>query len=484
MNGPFRGGMQVHAVPDDERVIDASTGAKLPWGYSFADPSLNKPNARTVRETGPFGKPTIRRSLSRASRQSRTVTPAGPSVDPDKLGMQKEQDAVFGEWRNTLESSAPRNRTAAPSKRPASFDAQLQRQSSRDLMQPGASPEHAMASTQATADEPPAFAEPTEVRLYGFLPSSQAAAIAFFESASRGYIYEDYDRAVANPRFAQSSILSQTNARRAAAAQAQGHGTGTSGLTQASLRRINEYKGGDHWIKVTFDSPLAAERAIEASPHLIGGCNVHAELWHGQPPREDVPIPAQQTRTAGTMGRQPSRGRRDRRQDFGTMPARMPAGGYGFNPADSASSTETAGASSNTVDASSNTLDASTSSATLPGNNEQPNGELRQRQTGEQAAPRKPKIKGARTITLQPKESALMPVVPLRVQLLQSIPILGTMLVGSTAPEAAKENVDEVKPLPRKEDGSVDWARAGWVWYLLGWLDWVTGTDICGLRED
>ena len=37
MNGPFRGGMQVHAVPDEERAYDAATGVKLPWGYSYAE---------------------------------------------------------------------------------------------------------------------------------------------------------------------------------------------------------------------------------------------------------------------------------------------------------------------------------------------------------------------------------------------------------------------------------------------------------------
>ena len=37
MATPFRGGMQVHAVPEDERVFDASTGQRLPWGYSYAE---------------------------------------------------------------------------------------------------------------------------------------------------------------------------------------------------------------------------------------------------------------------------------------------------------------------------------------------------------------------------------------------------------------------------------------------------------------
>ena len=37
MNGPFRGGMQVHAIPEDERALDETTGVRLPWGYNYAE---------------------------------------------------------------------------------------------------------------------------------------------------------------------------------------------------------------------------------------------------------------------------------------------------------------------------------------------------------------------------------------------------------------------------------------------------------------
>ncbi|KAF9639374.1 hypothetical protein BFW01_g11180 [Lasiodiplodia theobromae] len=32
----FRGGMQVHAVPESERAFDAA-GRQLPWGYEYAE---------------------------------------------------------------------------------------------------------------------------------------------------------------------------------------------------------------------------------------------------------------------------------------------------------------------------------------------------------------------------------------------------------------------------------------------------------------
>ena len=36
MNSTFRGGMQVHAVPEEERARD-SRGQALPWGYAYAE---------------------------------------------------------------------------------------------------------------------------------------------------------------------------------------------------------------------------------------------------------------------------------------------------------------------------------------------------------------------------------------------------------------------------------------------------------------
>ena len=418
------------------------------------------------------------------------MTPSGPPTDPDRVEMQKQQDSVFGEWKSTLERSQSRNTpSAAPATsvvRKPSFDLIPPRPT--DIVPRGGSPDGAAVNPQAQSDAPPIFAEPTEVMITGFLPSQQPAALAFFETASRGLIYEDYDRAVANPRFAQSSLLAQTNARRAAASHAAQGGSG--GLTQSTLRRINEYKGGDHWIKITFDSPQAAERAIEASPHVIGGCSVRAEMWHGVGPREDVAVPAEGRGTVGTLGRPSTAGRRTARgnRDFSSLPSRMgipPVSANGLG--DSTSSTETAGGSSNTANNSndsSNTLDTSTSSATIMATGAEPNGaadaQLRQR-TEASASMRKPKIKGARTLSLQPKESAILPVVPWRTQLIGSIPLIGSLIVGSSPPANA---LVEEKALPRKEDGSVNWNRASWGWWVYRLIDFLTGGDLCGIKGD
>ena len=461
----------------------------------FGSSSMNKTNIRHPVERGPFGKATTRRTVSRSSRASRTVTPSGPPVDPDRLDMQRQQDNVFGEWKNTLERSSPnKSANAIQATRQPSFELSPTRSTSREQIPRAGSPDAPVATTQPPDDVTPIFAEPTEVLIYGFLPSQQPSVLAFFETASRGLIYEDYDRAVANPRYAQSSLLAQTNARRAAATHAAEGGG--AGLTQDVLRRINEYKGGEHWIKVTFDSPTAAERAIEASPHLIGGCSVRAERWVGQGPREDKAIPAEGRGSAGTLGRQQVSGRRTGRgqsRDYASLPSRAGAlGGITGGLGDSTSSTETAGASFNTANTNtdtSRTLDASTSSATLTATGMEVSGagdaQVEQRaQTPAQPREipqRKPKIKGARTAVLQPKEKALLPVVPWRTQMLASIPFIGSLLVPSSVPQS--RNIEE-KALPRRKDGSVDWSRASWGWWLYRLLDCLTGADLCGIQGD
>lgn len=425
------------------------------------------------------------------------MTPSGPPVDPDKLDIQRQQDNVFGEWKNTLERSRPNKASsgpgAVPTDRQTPFELGPTRRASREMIPRGGSPEAPAVPVQAQDDVAPVFAEPTEVLIYGFLPSQQPAALAFFETASRGLIYEDYDRAVMNPRYAQSSLLAQTNARRAAATYAAEGGK--AGFTQSILRKINEYKGGNHWIKVTFDSPAAAERAIEASPHLVGGCSVRAELWHGQGPREDRVLPAEGRGSAGTLGRQQTSARRAGRsggRDVASLPSRTGAFGSGTNAlGDSTSSTETAGASLNTANPttdSSTTLDASTSSATLTATGAEMNstsrGQLKQRKEGydeTHLAPRKPKVKGARTAMLQPKEHALLPIVPRRTQLLSSIPLFGSLLVPASTPQ---NNSVEEKALPRRENGSVDWGRASWGWWLYWLVDFLTGADFCGIKSD
>ena len=38
--------------------------------------------------------------------------------------------------------------------------------------------------------------------------------------------------------------------------------------------------------------------------------------------------------------------------------------------------------------------------------------------------------------------------------------------------------------VPRREDGSMDWERAGVYWRVWAWVDWLMGTDFCGVRGE
>lgn len=135
------------------------------------------------------------------------------------------------------------------------------------------------ASTTTTPRyPPPETKEPTEVMLYGYSPSCLWEAIWFYETASSGIICEDYERVPPSelqgfPDLVNPDIWPRprTPAERASAFQ---------------------YRGGNAWIKVTFDSAAAADRAISHSPHFLQGHWVYAQRFNGTGPEVDQPIKA------------------------------------------------------------------------------------------------------------------------------------------------------------------------------------------------
>lgn len=116
--------------------------------------------------------------------------------------------------------------------------------------------------------------------LYGYAPETHWAAINFYERASLGSICEDYDR---DPPIERRRIPNAFAAAQMVRSRA---------LTRQEAALARQYHGGNCWIKVTFDSAEAADRAIHSSPHLIQGHWVYAELFHGaKPDHPDEPIP-------------------------------------------------------------------------------------------------------------------------------------------------------------------------------------------------
>ena len=119
-----------------------------------------------------------------------------------------------------------------------------------------------------------------QVMLYGYSLETQWAAIQFFEKVSGGMICEDYERVPPAERRRYQNGLGYL-----------GH-VHPRALTKAERALAMQYKGGACWIKVTFDSVEAGERAVRHSPHQILGHMVYAQPYRGQAPGMDVPIAA------------------------------------------------------------------------------------------------------------------------------------------------------------------------------------------------
>ncbi|KAL1304637.1 hypothetical protein AAFC00_003601 [Neodothiora populina] len=441
----LRGGMQVHAVPESERAIDAS-GKRLPWGYEYADTELGR--RRETEEKGPFGRSTRRRGFSR----SKTATPARKE-DAVRLENAQNEDAIFNRYmqEQRAKQPLPQSKTDAPL-------------SSADG--------NAAAAQSSLPDK-----EPTEVILFGFGEDSQWAAIEYYERISNGLIYEDYDRHPPHQKYDHTISLNRVRAQRGS-------------LSQAALRKRNAYKGGNHWIKVTFDSPEAADLACHCSPHPIHGFLVYAELYRGTPPPSDAPIPysnagaqidtvslpksfSTNTLSQDTMTTSPESSHtlssgtangRPQKPSFTSLPRSTTTPNLNSNhPFDSLSSTTTAF-------------------------------QQQQQQQQQQAQPPKQRpmrVPGATRAVLLPPEQAFLPAPPRYTGIIGYIMALlfGSSNSSSGKPtslvNAAAGAGDLIgSTVPRTEDGGFDWKNASLYWLLFAWLDHVFGTDICGIRGD
>ncbi|QIX00812.1 hypothetical protein AMS68_006329 [Peltaster fructicola] len=208
--------------------------------------------------------------------------------------------------------------------------------------------------------------------------------------------------------------------------------TAQKSLSRASLRRKNIFSGGSHWIKVTFDSAEAADLAIARSPHTIKGHLVYAEPYRGTGPGQDDAV------YASSLGAQIT---------STTVPKT-----YSTKTPEASPRSETATSGTLATEPASRTHTTTQSSAIAQG------GQIVQRQT---------RIQGATRAVLLPAEQALLP-------------------KQSRQPWSAWVGSQEVigSALPRKEDGTFDWDKAGLYWRIFFWIDMVLGTDLCGLRGD
>ncbi|KAB8337090.1 hypothetical protein FH972_021394 [Carpinus fangiana] len=446
----FNAGMQVHAVPDDERALD-NRGQPLPWGYAYGDAALNR---KAPLEKGPFGRTTNRRSVSR-----RTATPTTKD-DLVRLENQRNIDDIFGRFKaeqEELQQTPNRGLETAAPPRPATL---THSRSAFDVTSGASISAAGPAAVAAAAPQrtPSTFKEPTEVLIYGYGVDHQYSALSFFEQASQGNIYEDYDREPSQPRFA--SALSVV------------HSVIPRSLPQEAIRKINTYRGGDHWIKVTFDSPGAAELACHASPHTINGYSVFAEPWRGTGPNQDVAIAAGSQAPLTLTQRRTPAARRQGNREFNSMPGRSqtmpnllqqplleePSPVPESAERSLSGSTSTAGRSSS---ATATGVDIQNGGAILPTKQQKP---LR--------------ISTAKRAVLLDASQALLPVQPWSQRTFGGIPLLGLLFGGTTSGTVIGSQV------PRTDTGEFDWAVATLWWRFWFWIDSWLGTDICGLKGE
>ncbi|KZF20849.1 hypothetical protein L228DRAFT_270122 [Xylona heveae TC161] len=466
MSVPNLARMQVHGVPEEERAFD-SHGNRLPWGYLYADDSLNP--RRPPEEKGPFGTP-LRRNKSR----SKTATPA-----------KKEDPTVveFGMiWAAQQQKDKEQKQASEQQSHPStSFSTSTRTKSDVALSASavdGTTTTSASAVTSIPSSIPAAARQPTEVILYGYFPDTQWRAIELYERISAGMICEDYPRLPPPERIKYKSSFQNIQA------------VLPRPLTREETKRARRYAGGESWIKVTFDSQEAADRACHFSPQSCGGCWVYAEPYRGVGPKEDVPLPVTEADAPDTLLGTPRPNRNNSRTNlsFGaaaqrsnsnsnsnisglprsfttntlSLPSQAP-------PPPSSSSTASSGTVTDfpvapAVPAAATKLPRSTSQPVFSSGalaTSTSNGEMSRR------------IPGVRRAVLLPAEQALLPQPSRTQRLMSQIPILGWFsgeVIGTA--------------VPRLDNGEFDWVRASFWWRICYWIDLHFGTDLCGLRDD
>ncbi|GAM89642.1 hypothetical protein ANO11243_076810 [Dothideomycetidae sp. 11243] len=409
--------MQVHAVPDSEKAIDAN-GRRLPWAFEYADTDVGR--RRDQEEKGPFGRSTRRRGFSR----SKTGTPARKE-DVQRLENMHAEDAIFNSYKATQ-----RNR-----------DTQLSSKTG---------PLVSIDSNAGVGAGAVVEKEATEVILYGYGRDLEWAAIEFYERISGGAILEDYERQAPNQRYDRMVSLSRAAAQRS--------------LSKAALKKRNTYNGGMHWIKITFDSPEAADLACDRSPHTLHGYMVFAEPYRGVGPPNDAPVPATNAATIPQGSTTASPGSSNTGATLSASDAPIPMKEIQSSRPQSQSGLSRMDSMPGLPGGMPGGLTSSFMSSSVP-KEPQP---VRQRPM---------RIEGAKRAVLRPADQALLPTQPKYTGFLAFLPFIA-LLFGNSKTDSASSQI------PRLEDGNPDWNKASLYWHFFAWLDNILGTDMCGLKGD
>lgn len=420
----------LHNVPDEE-LYTGEDGIQRPYAMIWPDNDRqrNAPRtrAREINETGSFGKST---------RRSRSRTGSAPPKREDAT--MQNADKIFASY---VAKQQARN-TAEPS----------QRKTRQDEPKP-------MSQVSVPHQEP------AEVILRGYAsPSQQYAAISHYEQLA-GRICEDYSR---EPPFEARRYKSDL--RDAALTRRQP-------LTKAEREKVNKIAGGEHWIKVTFESQEAANAALFASPQVILGHLVFAEPYRSLPPMENSPV-VENVARAGIYEEiyrpKPHRDHSRRPSQPRTNTGRTLPKSYLSFPPDPAPSrvrnqpgawpSELAGSQEPTPSVESATVSATSttiSTATVTGSDfrMEEDDEPMMDVNGTTTLSRR--IPGARRIKLLPADAALKQSPTWSESMLTLIPLLGWFSGAMIGNE-----------VPRNEVGEFDLNRASLYWKIMYFLDY------------
>lgn len=370
-----------------------------------------------------------------------------------------EETGPFGKRRNTRYHSArSATRTGTPAKRENPNVAEFGRLFALQLENEQANQKHIPSTTSSSsAVDPlkkPSEKVATECMLYGYKDKgSEWKAIKRFESLSQGSICEDYPRSDPESSIAYPQLLSDSDI------------VLRTELSADANQKAKKYAGGNHWIKVTFDSAASADRACYYSPQEIDGYVVYCEMYHGKAPGTDAPIPAVRdwmkpkahtiTPASAPFPVQP------RENDRSTLPP-----SFALKPPQE---TGQLFDDLNSVMSQKSTATASSATVTSPPTENN----LRQRQPPQpQNSEFMTHIPTVRRAVLRPVSEALPPQPTLAERLLRSIPIL-SWFTGDIVGDGPVLH----------DDGTFDYETSPLYWRFWYSADRILGTDLCGLKE-
>lgn len=300
---------------------------------------------------------------------------------------------------------------------------------------------------------------PVELILRGYRSSTQQyAAISHYEDLA-GAILEDYPRdPPASQRRYKSELRDPAFTRR-------------RNLTADERALVNRADGGEHWVKVTFESTEAANAAFYASPQRILGYFVYAEPYRGMPPAKDEACPDVDSIMDNEFERAQSMpaavGTPRRKSTSNNLPPMLHSRLMDMSPSESKTSSQTLDTATLTP--------SHTSSATMQDAPGVSSGIEPMEIQGEDSIFCR-RIPTARRARLLPAEQALLPQQSVMQRFVNAVPFIkwfsGSMIGNE---------------VPRTETGEFDWGRASLYWKIIWWLDSTFGLfkgDVYSIDKD